>query len=83
MLRNFIRLPWFMRKKIEPKIYRIFCLKCDYAETVEMENPGVSTYHNPDCDSANDPRIVSKLPKICPICGAKLKNERIPVILQY
>ena len=83
MLKNFVPLFWFMRKHIEPKIFRVYCPKCDYEETLEIESPNVFVHENTDCDHSNVPRMVAELPKICPKCGAKLKKEKIPVMLRY
>ena len=83
MLKNFVPLPWFMRKRIEPNIFRVFCPKCEYEETLEIGSQDVVVHENPDCDHSNAPRMVAELPKACPKCGAKLKKEKIPVIIRY
>ncbi len=82
MLNGLIPLPWFLRKRVEPKIYHLECTKCGYAEDVEISAPdAVVAYHDPD--TPPEPRQVDELPLVCPKCGGKLKKTKIPVMLRY
>lgn len=83
MMKDFFPFPRGMRKKMEPQIYRVYCPKCNYAEKVELENPAVGVWRNPDFDHSQAARPVSELPTLCPECCTKLKKERLPVKLRY
>jgi ssDNA-binding Zn-finger/Zn-ribbon topoisomerase 1 len=83
MLKGRNPFDWMRKRELEPKIYQVTCTKCNYTEKLELENEAVHVWNNPEVDHSQDPRAVSKLPELCPTCGAKLKKERIPVKLRY
>lgn len=82
MLKGRNPLDWFRKQKLEPQIYRVTCIKCNYSEKLELENKALRVWCNPDVDHSQDPRLVSELPTLCPTCGEKLKTERLPVKLR-
>ena len=36
MLKGFISLPWWLRKKSEPKVYDVCCPQCGWRKTIEL-----------------------------------------------
>lgn len=83
MLNGLIPLPWFMRKRIEPKLYFLKCVKCNYEENVGIGISDISDTYNVADETSPEPHRISVLPKVCPKCGGKLKKNKIPVIIQY
>lgn len=83
MLSDLVPLPWNRKKQLEPKIYRMTCSKCDYAEDLAIKNPNMETIRNPDCEHSHELREVDTLPTVCPKCGAKLQKIKISVKINY
>ena len=70
----FIWLPCFFRKKIDPAYYRVCCPECGYTETPEQEG---------ECGDSEEHQGTATSAKVCPVCGAGVIWERIPVLLRY
>ena len=61
-----------------PEFYAMSCPKCGWEEKLELSNcePDVITL---DDKPYQGPRIVSELPKRCPMCGARLTKTKLPI----
>jgi predicted RNA-binding Zn-ribbon protein involved in translation (DUF1610 family) len=61
-----------------PEFYEMSCPKCGWKETLELdpcEMDVISLSGEPD----RGPRSVTRLPKKCPECGAKLQKKKLPI----
>lgn len=67
----------FSRRDHLPQIYELSCKKCDFTETVELENENTSCIVNNEAVQADDHRMVKELPKKCPKCGGSVKTKQV------
>lgn len=73
----------FRRKKFEPQFYLLKCCKCSYSEEVELQNKNLQVIITDEKTAAQERKVVTKLPKKCPHCEAKLKQIKMPSTIRY
>lgn len=61
-----------------PEFYRMSCPKCGWEETIELD-PCEMDVITLDDEPPKGPRNVTELPKKCPLCGARLDREKLPI----
>ena len=74
------RLPKFLQKRVEPKVYGVKCPHCSYTAIMQVVEPGEE---NSVQNNGDEVVLVQKLPKHCPQCNGKVKIEKIPVNIIY
>lgn len=80
---GFVRLPAFLRTRVESAYYRVRCPECSHDAIVELCSAESVAEESPEETSGEECRKVSVLPKRCPVCGARVKAERVPVSIRY
>ena len=80
MLKGFINLPWWLRRRSELKVYDVCCPQCGWRETIELGKDSEDSR----CIHGEEPatEIRETLPERCPKCGARLKKRKIEIFLR-
>ena len=67
MLKGFINLPWWLRRRSEPKVYDVCCPQCGWRKTIELGKVSEDSR----CIHGEEPvmEIRETLPENCPKCG--------------
>ena len=75
MLKGFINLPRWMRRRSELRVYDVCCPQCGWRKTIELGKASEDSHCIHGEGSAME--IREKLPDRCPKCSGKLKNRKL------
>ena len=68
-----IRLPEWLRRKAEPKVYQVQCSQCSWHKIVEVGEVDADSVAVHGEEPAIE--ICATLPERCPECGGRLRSE--------
>ena len=78
---SWIRSPFeriFGRKPNNPEFYWVTCMKCGWENKFTLASGRMTIVPAPDETEPDGPQHVTKLPKRCPKCGARLEKYKVP-----
>ena len=76
-------IPPFSPVQNDPEMYWVRCPKCGWQESFVLDPCEMTVIPAPGETEPENPPHVTKLPKKCPKCGARVEKYKVPPPIKY